>query len=141
MEARFRWAEAVCTYLDTQFEEADRVRLRKACPCNSGGSIAAKLSKYWRKAATVAEAVALFNAGERFASLEYVGEREVRFCYPTCYCACVKRIPRELSRTWCYCTLGNVADIFRLLLEREVETELLETIKSGGSRCVIRVSW
>ncbi|MBQ8548082.1 MAG: hypothetical protein IJ427_06240 [Lachnospiraceae bacterium] len=63
------------------------------------------------------------------------------FCYPECYCACVKRIPKELSKTWCYCTLGNAEEIFKLIFGKEVKVTLLESIKTGGNRCAIEVTW
>ncbi len=32
--------------------------------------------------------------------------QELFFSYPTCYCSCVKKINKPLSKTWCFCTLG-----------------------------------
>lgn len=63
------------------------------------------------------------------------------FCYPECYCACVKRVPKELSKTWCYCTLGNAKGIFEEVFKKEVEVKLVESIKTGSSRCNIEVVW
>lgn len=78
---------------------------------------------------------------EKFAQLEYISENKLLFCYPSCYCACVKRVPKELSKTWCYCTLGNAEGIFEKLFLKQVKMELVETIKSGGERCVMSVEW
>lgn len=141
IDKRFHWAEDTCRYLEERFDENTIVQIRKACRCNDGKTIAAKLLKYWNKAQTTQDFVELFNENETFANLEYIEDRRVLFCYPQCYCACVKRIPKEISRTWCYCTLGNAEGIFEKVFHKAVKVRLLESIKSGGKRCAIEVSW
>lgn len=47
----------------------------------------------------------------------------------------------EVSRTWCYCTLGNAEGIFKEVFKKEIKVTLLESIKTGGDRCVIEVEW
>ena len=48
---------------------------------------------------------------------------------------------QELSKIWCYCTLGNAEGIFSEVLKKEVHVVLLESIKTGGNKCVIEVEW
>lgn len=60
--------------------------------------------------------------------------------YPQCYCSCVKRVDKPISKVWCYCTLGYTKRMFEHILERKTKVELLESVKSGGSRCLIQVS-
>lgn len=104
------------------------MEIRKACRCNEGKSIADKMAKYLKKAKSIKEFVELCNQEETFAQLEYISENKLLFCYPSCYCACVKRIPKELSKTWCYCTLGNAEGIFEKLFLKQVKMELVETM-------------
>ena len=117
------------------------IAIRKECRCNDGKSIANKLLKYLNQADSIEEFVNLFNAGETFAALEYIRDHAILFCYPQCYCACVKRVPKELSKTWCYCTLGNAEGIFREVLRKEVQVTLLGSIKTGSDKCTIKVEW
>ncbi len=138
---KFAWAEAVCGALEERFDEMTIRRVRMDCRCNDGKAIAEKLRTYLNRADTLQDFVEDFNAHETFASLAYISENELHFCYPECYCACVKRVPGTLYRTWCLCTLGNARGIFRELFQKEVEVELLESIKSGGEKCEIRVNW
>ena len=76
------------------------IRIRKECRCNDGKSIASKLLKHLNTADSIQEFVSLFNHKETFASLKYISDNKIWFCYPECYCACVKRVPQELSKTW-----------------------------------------
>ena len=141
IEKKFQWAKDVCNYLEEHFDAEAIVKVRKECRCNDGKSIANKLLKYLKKSNDIKRFVDLFNENETFASLGYISENKILFCYPECYCACVKRIPQELSTTWCYCTLGNVEGIFQEVFKKDVKVTLLESIKTGADRCVIEVEW
>ncbi len=141
IEKKFEWADGACRFLAEHFAENEIVEIRKRCRCNDGKSIADKMAKYLNKSNSIREFVELFNQNESFARLEYISENSILFCYPQCYCACVKRVPKELSKAWCYCTLGNAEGIFERLLMKEVKVNLLESIKTGSHRCVISVEW
>lgn len=141
IEKKFEWAKAACGYLEERFDQDKIIEIRKACRCNDGKSIANKILKYLNKADSIEEFVNEFNKNESFASIEYISDNRILFCYPQCYCACVKRVPRELSKTWCYCTLGNAEGIFGSIFGKEVKVRLIESIKSGAEKCVIEVEW
>lgn len=141
IEKKFEWAKNICGYLEERYDLEKIVAIRKKCRCNDGKSIAKKLLKYRNQTKDLNAFVRLFNECENSASLEYVSEHTIRFCYPQCYCACVKRVPRKLPKTWCYCTLGNAEGIFQEVFQKEVRVTLLESIKSGADRCVIEVTW
>lgn len=138
---KYQWAQAICGYLDEHYDAETIVSIRKECRCNDGKSIANKLLKYLNRAESIKAFVALFNQNETFACLEYISENRIRFCYPQCYCACVKRVPHELSKTWCYCTLGNAEGIFNEVFRTNVQVTLLQSIKTGAEKCVIEVAW
>ncbi len=138
---KFQWARSACAWLEEHFDEETVRAIRRECRCNDGRAIADKLLRYLKRNASLREAVEDFDRCETFASLEYVTENSLLLCYPACCCACVKRAPGELSRAWCLCTLGNAEAIFRAVLGETVRVALVESIKTGGERCVIRVEW
>lgn len=141
IEKKFQWAKNACDYLEEHFDTDTIINLRKECRCNDGKSIASKILKYWNKSNSVEQFVNAFNENETFASLEYVSDNTILFCYPQCYCPCIKRVPGEVSRTWCYCTVGNAEGIFREVFKKDIKVTLLESIKTGGEKCVIEVKW
>lgn len=141
IEKKYEWARITCSYLEEHFDTDTIIKIRKDCRCNDGKSIANKLLKYLNKTDDIKEFVNMFNQNETFAFIEYVSDHRILFCYPECYCACVKRIPLKLSKTWCYCTLGNAEGIFSKVFKKDVEVTLLESIKTGADRCVIEVKW
>lgn len=138
---KFKWAKNVCAFLEEKFDEDTIENIRRDCRCNDGKSIADKLIKYLKRSDSVSSFVTLFNENENFAILEYISDNKILFCYPECYCACVKRVPEELSKTWCCCTLGNAQEIFNRVFKKEVSVRLLQSIKTGAEKCVIEVTW
>lgn len=141
IDKKYEWAKKVCSYLEENYDMSTIINIRKECRCNDGKSIANKLLKYLNKATDIEEFVRLFNQSETFAYLEYISDHKILFCYPQCYCACVKRVPQKLSKSWCYCTLGNAEGIFRSVFKKDVKVSLRESIKSGSDKCVIEVEW
>jgi len=141
IEKKFEWAKHACLFLEEHLEEQEIIKVRKECRCNDGKSIAKKLLKYLNKAESIEDFVKSFNQNETFASLEYISDHKLLFCYPECYCACVKRMPENVSWTWCYCTLGNAEGIFREVFQKDVMVTLVESIKTGAKRCAMEVEW
>ena len=141
IEKKFDWAQNACTFLEEHLEEQEIIKVRKECRCNDGKSIAKKLLKYLNKAESIEDFVREFNQNETFAALEYISENKLLFCYPECYCACVKRMPENVSRTWCYCTLGNAEGIFQEVFQKDVKVTLKDSIKTGAKQCAIEVEW
>ncbi len=141
IEKKFQWAQDVCGFLEENFDTEKILEIRKDCRCNDGSSIAKKLLKYLKGSDTIEQFAEAFNQKETFAALEYISENKIRFCYPECYCACVKRVPEQLSKTWCYCTVGNAEAIFRAVFGESVTVTLIDSIKAGAERCVLEVEW
>lgn len=141
IEKKYEWAKNACDYLEEHFDTETIKEIRKECRCNDGKSIAIKILKYWNKVNSVEQFVNDFNENETFAVLEYISDNKILFCYPECYCACIKRVPKEISKTWCYCTVGNAEGIFREVFKKDVKVELLASIKTGGNKCVIEVEF
>ena len=141
IEKKFDWAQNVCSFLEEHLEEEDIIKVRKECRCNDGKSITKKLLKYLNRAESIENFVREFNRNETFASLEYISDNKILFCYPECYCPCVKRMPGNVSRTWCYCTLGNAEGIWREVFQKDVKVTLKESVKTGAEKCVIEIEW
>ena len=141
IEKKFEWAGQACAFLEAHLPEEEIIKVRKGCRCNDGKSIAKKLLKYLNRTESIESFLKDFNQNESFASLEYISNHKLIFCYPECYCPCVKRVPGDVSRTWCYCTLGNAEGIFREVFQKDVKVTLEESIKTGAKRCAIVVEW
>lgn len=141
IEKKFRWAQEGCAYLVGQYDAATVQQVREKCICNDGATTAKLLRKYHAQAGDLRGMVEQFNSHETFAWLEYVSERELVFCYPQCYCGCVKRVEEQLPEAWCYCTVGYCQRLFGQVVDSPVQAALLESVKTGGKRCAVRITW
>mgnify|MGYP000846761616 CR=1 FL=1 len=135
---RFQWALNVCSWLEERFSNEELQQIRKACSCQPG-SKAEKVKRLYESSADYAEFCERFN--REYAPinrLTYDGEA-LYLLYPACYCSCIKRGDENLTDTWCLCTLGYAERLFSHALSHEVFAQLLESIKTGGETCVIKM--
>lgn len=137
-QKKFAWAKAQCGFLEERFSPEEIKAVRARCHCEAGSALARRMRGYLESTESLAEFAAMFNGREKYVALEAV-EDGLLLLYPECYCSCVKRVEEPVSKTWCLCTLGHVEGLFRQVLGREVEVQLLETIKSGGEKCIVKV--
>ena len=141
IEKKFGWAQQSCGDLAERYPEDAVQAVRERCICNDGASTARLLRRYWKEAGSLQGMAELFSSRETFTWLDYVSDRELIFGYPQCCCTCVKRVDGVLPRAWCYCTVGYAKKLFQQVLEAPVQAELLESVKTGGKRCAVRVTW
>ena len=137
---KFAWATHVCAYLEERFSAEDIAQIRAACSCDPGGK-AAKAKTLYEASANLQEFCARFNQAYAPENILETKDDALFLIYPTCYCSCVNRIDKQLPAIWCYCTLGYTKKMFEHILERSVTVELLESVKTGDGRCVIKIDW
>jgi predicted hydrocarbon binding protein len=135
---KYKWACEVCGFLEERFDESTISNIRSTCSCSSGASVAEKMKKYLRSSDTLTEFAGKFNSENTFAQIEVVGGA-LYYIYPTCYCSLIKRVEQPISKSWCYCTYGYVKSLFENVFEKPVEAKLIESIKTGGTRCAVKV--
>ena len=135
---KFMWAQRVCADLDREMEEAQIKKIRMDCACGPDMGKMNALKKLYQSSGSLEAFVVKANALKQGFELKLEG-RCLYLCYPQCYCSCVKRIGQPLSKTWCYCTLGYTKRMFEHIFEREVGVALIDSIKMGGSQCLIQI--
>jgi predicted ArsR family transcriptional regulator len=139
IEQKFKWAEDMCAYLENRFDDKTIREIRQRCKCENGISKANNIKTILKNNNNNLSELANQYKKEKYgADIEVDGD-SLLYISPTCYCACIKRIDKPISKTWCYCTLGFVKSIFEQIFG-EVNVELLETIKSGSTRCIVRIT-
>jgi len=136
---KFDWAEKVCAALEAEFD-ADTVRaIRMDCACGPETGKINKLKAVFEKSVDMADFAAKANVLQQGFTIRY--ERGALFLvYPECYCSCVKRVDKPISASWCDCTLGYTKRMFSNVLSRGVAVSLVESVKTGGKQCIIRIT-
>lgn len=132
MKFAHAWVKELLKNMDSQLDEAARVKLMEA-----NGRACAR-----RGSASMAEQ----NKGQMAEFLKamegHLGKGNARqegnkitLVYPECFCPLVKSDPSRLSETYCNCSVGWVKEMFEIVLGKSVEVELLKSIKRGGDCC------
>jgi len=139
IDKKFAWAESICADLESKFE-ADVVKaIRMDCACGPEMGKISKLKKLYDSCAGLDDFAAKANKQNAGFTIDNCND-ELFLIYPQCYCSCVKRVNSPISKTWCYCTLGYTKKMFEHVLGREVNVELIESVKTGGNVCKIKIT-
>lgn len=138
---KWKWANDVCAYLEENFDSETVKKMRMGCSCTPPPKLMDEGRKLYRESAAPDEFCEKFGAGAEGAFRIWHEDGAFYFSYPTCYCSCIKRADGIISKTWCLCTLGYTKALFDYILERETDVELLESIKTGGEKCSMRITY
>ena len=138
IEKKFRWAEGVIASLEEEFDEDTVRKVRMDCACGPEMGKIGRLQKLYQAAADMDDFVAKANAKQQGFVFEHANG-VLYLVYPECYCSCVKQVDKPIAKAWCYCTLGYTKRMFEYVLGCEVEVELMESVKTGGKVCRIKV--
>lgn len=139
IDKKFAWAESICADLENTFDENTAKSIRMDCACRPEMGKIDKLKKLYQFCPDLNDFVTKANKLNQGFKIEY-NNNDLFLIYPECYCSCVKRIDKPISKIWCYCTLGYTKKMFEHILDREVSVELSESIKTGGSICKIKIT-
>lgn len=137
---KFRWAREVCEYFEVNYTPDEIKKIRMTSSCEPPESKLRSAKALFSVSGSPEEFCDAFN--REFApenSLEYKGG-EYYFSYPRCYCSAVARGEGTLPVTWCLCSLGYVKRLFDHALGCDTYVELLESIKTGGARCLFKIT-
>lgn len=140
IDKKFTWAESICADLESEFDENTVKLIRMDCACGPEMGKINNLHKLYQSSDNIDDFIEKANKLKQGFTIKHENS-DLYLVYPQCYCSCVKRIDKPISKVWCYCTLGYTKRMFEHILERVVEVELLESVKTGGSRCLIKVTF
>ncbi len=134
----FKWAEDMCSELESRFDDDTIKRIRMGCACGPSQDHKEKLRQLFFATKNVEEFARKYNMGNYGSTIRLDGET-IYFSYPECYCSLVNKIDKPISKTFCYCSLGYTKEMFEYALGYKFDVELLESIKTGGSKCLMRI--
>jgi len=135
-ERKFKWAVDVCKYLENKYSRGDIKKIRMDCACGPSEKQMNDLRALFLSSKNLTEFAEKYSNDNHSLWCE---DDTLYFSYPRCYCSCVKRMNKPLSNTWCMCTLGYTKRLFDFALNCETSVELIESVKTGSNRCVIKI--
>lgn len=136
---KFKWANDVCDYLESNFEPEQIKQIRMDCSCTPPPKYINDVKKLYQKSNSLDEFCEKYNSAYEGKHSVWCENNVLFFSYPSCYCSCVKRMSENISTTWCFCTLGYTKAIFDAVFNCNTQVELIESIKTNSSRCVMSI--
>lgn len=138
IDKKFEWAQKVCEFLNENFDDDTVKAIRMECACEPELGKGKKIKDIYEKESDNFVFVEKVNRLNQGFTIEYDGEY-FYLIYPQCYCSCVKRIAQTLPKAWCYCSLGYIKRMFGYIFSKDIQVELLSSVKMGDENCRIRM--
>ena len=138
IDKKFIWAENICADLEEEFDDDTIKPIRMDCACGPEMGKINKLKKIYQSSVDLSDFAEKVNKLNQGFTIQYK-DNALFLMYPRCYCSCVKRVEKPISKSWCYCTLGYTKKMFEHILEKAVEVELIHSVKTGGKLCEIKI--
>jgi hypothetical protein len=137
---KLEWVKEICARLESSFEDSVIQTIRENSGCHPSSKTMEEIKRIYEHSADLDTFALSYNQSIHGSAVSAGDDGSIYFSYPTCYCSCVKHAEGIVSKTWCYCSLGYTKKLFSYVLGCEVCVELLESIKTGGERCLMRVT-
>lgn len=134
---KFKWTQNVCAWLEENFNSEQIKNIRTGCSCTPSPVKIERIKRLWESSRDPGDFVSLFNSEFSPDNTVHIEGDTLFFSYPRCFCSCVSRVAETLPQTWCLCSLGYVKKLFSGVLRDDADIRLVESVKLGGSRCVI----
>lgn len=140
LEEKSVWVGFVCGALEEALPEADIIRIRMGCHCDENGKLDEQkrwLREIYLSSSGLEDFVGKMN---ELGAGWWIEGNEIYTTYHDCSCPMLAGLERLESKTWCYCTVGYGHTTFEYVFDGPVKAKLVESIKLGSERCVIKIS-
>lgn len=131
------WVNSTMNRLESSFDKKIVKKIRMNCQCGYRMDDKLKLLK---------ELMDLSTNLKDFGSLEkakdaglFYKNNNLYLQFDVCPCPMLESVERLDSYTWCQCTTGYSKVLFEKAFQCQVEVELLESIKVGDERCLMKI--
>jgi hypothetical protein len=143
-----QWIKRFMDILDAQLDEGARKKLMeengRLCFCGSHGEFDPSTPQPDpdRWIAGMQEKIGPENIrreGDVFFFNYFQDDHDRKIPNRHCLCPLVQDSPAGLSATYCHCSIGYVRELFRRVIRRPLEVELLASIHHGDDGCRFKV--
>lgn len=131
------WVKSTMKRLENKFDRETTKQIRMNCQCGYGMD---------EKLTLVKELVEASSNMEEFGNLErakasglFCKEDILYLQFVFCPCPMLADVDRLDTDAWCQCTTGYSKVLFEKAFRCTVDVELLESIKMGHNRCLMKI--
>jgi len=133
------WVEFISNELEKNFDEETIKNIRMGCHCTENGKLDESktfIKRVFSESSNFEEFVSNMNKN---GAGWFIDNEDLFTQFHSCSCSMLDGVDVLPTKTWCYCTVGFNKSIFEDVFECEVDIELVESIKMGDDRCLMRI--
>lgn len=132
-----KWVKALLTTLDDSVDEKTKQSILEKCgvKCPFSHLPNAKLRELRNGATTEQEFLDKLCETWRLVK----DDNQYFIVFDQCYCPLVNKDTKNVPKTMCYCTLGNLKNKFKISLGRDIEVEMQKTVLAGDEECRFKI--
>lgn len=123
--------------LDSAFAPAVVRQVRMQCQC--GHAMDEKVALVRRLFEGTPDLEAFANGEDAHNAGLFAEDGQLYLQFGFCPCPMLATVDRLPNKTWCTCTTGYSKVLFEQVFGCEVQVELLQAIKAGDPRCLMRI--
>ena len=131
------WVKASMKKLEESFSEKEVKEIRMGCQCGYGIEEKIALVEELMKEATSLETFG--NSEKAHSAGLFYDEGTLFLQFLFCPCPMLAKVERLESLAWCQCTAGYSKALFEKAFGCKIDVELLESIKAGHKRCLMKI--
>lgn len=134
------WVKQIVNVLEDEFEEEEIKNIRQGCYCKYGARL--NENKKWLKDIydTTDGLDDFVHRINGYGMDWYIQDGDLITNYKECSCHMLEKVDKLETKTWCYCTIGFMKELFAHVFEEDVDVELLQAIKMGDEQCLFKIS-
>ena len=133
------WVDYISIALEKHFDEETIKNIRMGCHCTENGKLDESktfIKEVFIESNNFEEFVYNMN---KFGAGWFIDNGDLFTQFHSCSCSMLDGVDALPTKTWCYCTVGFNKSIFEYVFECEVDIDLVESIKMGHDRCLMRI--
>lgn len=131
------WVNATMKRLEDSFAPTVTKQIRMECQCGYGMEEKVALLRELRASYSDLEEMANSDKAKTAGLFSENDSLYLQFTF--CPCPMLGEVEQLDSKTWCQCTTGYSKVLFERAFECKADVELLESIKSGDNRCLMKI--
>jgi hypothetical protein len=131
------WVNATMKRLEEKFTPAQTKQIRMHCQCGYG--MDEKVALLQELKATNPDIETWANSEKAKAAGLFYENGFLYLQFDFCPCPMLAEVDHLESKTWCECTTGYSKVLFEKAFHCKVDVELLESIKAGDKRCLMKM--
>lgn len=137
-----RLAKTIMDRLDELLEKDTVIRIRQKHSCNLTKKQVQEISELKKKTEGIDSFCKDYSKLLAPGYLKKDGDfLIISFGWGRCICGMFNKLDEyePISQTWCECCNGHVMKMFNLICDKTVQSEIQETVASGGEDCIFKV--